>query len=364
MVDQAAQRGLYVLLDMHQDLYSRWLHGDGAPAWTFPEGVDPENNDGFGGRFWGWAYTFSGDVRACFTNFFESNQLKAHYRNAWLEVAKRVRDNPYVLGYDIMNEPSCGDIPNYAGQFENKFLKPLYEDVITAIRQVHPEAVGFVEPHILDMYTSRLTPFHVDNLVYAPHLYNSLSNQLWFDPIPEDLFFDLLLMIHQEKAKYLLMPLFIGEFGSPWRMQPSYARDMAVNDALEALEKDFISNAYWDYSVKDVDVWNEEDYSLIDKKGNPRGLCVNMRPYVRRLKGSPLHQSFNQLTKKYSLRLKSEPGVPPTVIHIPEFVQYPNGFRVCVSDGYTEYDRNKGELLYFPSYDGYHNITIEPRFIL
>jgi hypothetical protein len=89
------------------------------------------------------AYTFSGDVRACFTNFFESNQLKAHYRNACLEVAKRVRDNPYVLGYDIMNEPSCGDIPNYAGQFENKFLKPLYEDVITAIRQVHPGAVGF-----------------------------------------------------------------------------------------------------------------------------------------------------------------------------------------------------------------------------
>jgi hypothetical protein len=40
----------------------------------------------------------------------------------------------------------------------------LYEETIDAVRQVHPGAVGFVEPHILDMYTSKLTPFNVDRL--------------------------------------------------------------------------------------------------------------------------------------------------------------------------------------------------------
>ena len=59
-----------------------------------------------------------------------------------------------------MNEPSCGNIPIEDGQFENKFLKPLYEEATAAIRQVHPEAIGSVEPHILDMYTSKLTPFN------------------------------------------------------------------------------------------------------------------------------------------------------------------------------------------------------------
>ncbi len=363
MVDQASVRGMYTLLDMHQDLYSRWLHGDGAPAWAFPADVNPENNDGFGGRFWGCAYTLSRDVRACFTNFFESSQLREHYRNAWAEVAKRVKDNPYVLGYDIMNEPSCGNIQNYDGHFENNFLKPLYEETIAAIRQVHPEAVGFVEPHILDMYTSRLTPFDVDRLVYAPHLYNFVSNTLRFDPLPEDVSFSILLLIHQEKAKYLRMPLFVGEFGSPWRMQPFYARDMAVNDALVELEKNFVSNAYWDYSVKDVDAWNEEDYSLIDKVGSPRGLGVNVRPYVRNLRGFPLHQSFDRTTRIYSLRFKSEPGVPPTMIYVPENLQYPNGFQVCASDGYWEFHRDgdSGVLLYYPSFDCYHNITIEPN---
>ncbi len=76
MVDQASRRGIYVLLDMHQDLYSRFLHGDGAPRWAFPEGIDPNNNDSFGGQFWGLSYIFSSDVRACFANFFESNELK------------------------------------------------------------------------------------------------------------------------------------------------------------------------------------------------------------------------------------------------------------------------------------------------
>ncbi len=105
-----------------------------------------------------------------------------------------------------------------------------------------------------------------------------------------------MLMIHGEKAKWLDMPLFIGEFGSPWLLKPLYARDMAVDGALKAMEESFISNAYWDFSVKDVDAWNEEDFSLIDGKGKPRGLEVNVRPYVRRLRGALVHHNINSLS--------------------------------------------------------------------
>jgi hypothetical protein len=103
---------------------------------------------------------------------------------------------------------------------------------------------------------------------------------------------------------------------------PFYARDMAVNDALKELEKSLVSNAYRDFSVKDVDIWNEGDYFLIDKRVNPRGLDVNVRPYVRNLRGYQLCRSFDRTTKTYSLRFKSEPGVPRRVINIPETIQY------------------------------------------
>ena len=49
MVDRASVRGMYILLDMHQDLYSRWLHGDGAPTWTFPADVNQRTTTVLGG---------------------------------------------------------------------------------------------------------------------------------------------------------------------------------------------------------------------------------------------------------------------------------------------------------------------------
>ncbi|MDD1753370.1 MAG: cellulase family glycosylhydrolase [Methanotrichaceae archaeon] len=360
IVHQASKRGIYVLLDMYQDLYSRWLKGDGAPDWSFPKKVDPKNNDSFGGRFWGLAYTLSQDVRDCFSNFFESKYLKDHYRNSWLEIAEIAKDNLYILGYDIMNEPFGGNISNYDGRFENNVLKPFIEDIITSIRDVHQGAVGFVEPNISDMYTSKLTPFKIDNLVYAPHLYNPLSSGLRFDPLPQGLLFNLILHIHLMKAKYLQMPLFIGEFGAPWTMQPSYARNMAINDALEVLENSFVPNAYWDFSTRNVDAWNEEDYSLIDQTGNTRGLDVNVRPYIRSLRGDPVYQRFDAMRKVYATCFKSEPGVPPTIIHIPESIQYPDGFSILVSDGSMEYHYDNYELYYFPSYNCHHYITIKP----
>ncbi|MDM7939855.1 MAG: cellulase family glycosylhydrolase [Methanothrix sp.] len=357
MVDQASQRGIYILLDMHQDLYSRTLCGDGAPAWAMPKDVDTESNDSFGGQFWGAAYILSRDVRASFTHFFNSADLKEHYKNAWLEVVKSVGDNPFILGYDIMNEPSCGNIPNDCGQFENRFLKSFYQEVISAIRELQPSAVCFVEPHVLDMYTSKLTPFQADRLVYAPHLYNPLSITLRFNPIPEDLLFQALLARHQEKARALRMPLFIGEFGAPWTMQPFYARDMAVNNALENLEENLIDCVYWDFSVKDVDAWNGEDFSLLDREGRARGLKVNVRPSITRLRGCCAFQHFDPATKKYTARFKSEPGNPPTVIRIPK-LQYPDGFRVCLSDGWAEFLEDTGELLFYPSWEGRHQILV------
>lgn len=362
LVSQASQRNIYLLLDMHQDLYSRWLCGDGAPSWTFPPGVNPNRNDSFSGQFWGAAYVLSSDVRACFSHFFRSELLREHYCRAWAKIASLVKDNPFILGYDIMNEPSGGDISNLRGEFENQFLKTLYQEALTAIRAVHPEAVGFVEPHVLDMFTSRLTGFDLDGLVYAPHLYDPISVSFRFSPLSEEISFRALLHLHRQKARGLDLPLFIGEFGAPWGMQPGYARSAAVNDLLEVLEGQFVDSAYWDFSVKDVRIWNDEDFSLIDEEGRPRGLEVNARPYISRLHGIPLFQHFDCTDRNFVAVFKSPPGLPPTVIKIPEEVQYPRGFRFRISDGRAEYCQEKQELWYYPAYDGSHQVRLSPLF--
>ncbi len=361
MVDEASSRGIYVLLDMHQDQYSRCLKGDGAPYWALPKMVNPEDNSGIAGKYWFSSYFVSSDVRLSFANFFQSDDLKEHYYNSWKEVARRVGNNPCVLGYDIMNEPFGGEIPNDDGEFENVYLKPFYQEAISSIREVDPDAIGFIEPAIVDLYASRLSPFEEDGLVYAAHLYRSFSWRAWLDPINKIVSFDSLLDLQRDKADELSMPLFIGEFGVPWDIGPLWSRDGLVNDAMKALEGNFISNAYWDFSVENGSVWNEEDYSIIDDQGRSRGLEVNVRPYVQRLFGSPVYQSFDPDSKEYSLGFEGCPGNPgpvPTIIHVPEDVHYPDGFIVRISDGCVRYNKSKGELWYLPAQRGLHYVNI------
>lgn len=361
MVDEASKRGIYILLDMHQDQYSRHLKGDGAPYWALPKGVDPKDNGGIAGKYWFSSYFVSSDVRLSFANFFQSDYLKEHYYNSWKEVAKRVGNNPYVLGYDIMNEPFGGLIPNDDGKFENVYLSPFYQEAIYSIREVDPDAIGFIEPAIVDLYASKLRPFDNDGLVYAAHLYRSFSWRAWLDPINKIVSFDSLLDLQRDKAEELGMPLFVGEFGVPWDISPLWNRDRQVNDAMKALEENFISSAYWDFSVENGSVWNEEDYSIIDDHGTPRGLEVNVRPYVRRLFGSPIYQSFDPYSKEYSLAFEGCPEYPckiPTIVYVPEDVHYPKGFIVSISDGYVRYNKSEGELWYLPAKKGLHYINI------
>lgn len=109
LVSKAKQQGLYVLLDMHQDLYSVRF-GDGAPLWATLDDGKPHTQV----SDWNDAYYVSEDVQAALDHFWDNSLgpdgegLQDHYAEAWQFVARRFRDDPTVLGYDLMNEPFPG----------------------------------------------------------------------------------------------------------------------------------------------------------------------------------------------------------------------------------------------------------------
>jgi endoglycosylceramidase len=109
LVRSAAENGVYVILDMHQDLYGV-KHGDGAPAWATFDDDKPHAE----GAIWSDSYLLSQAVQTAFDNFWankpaaDGRGIQDHYIAMWQMLARRYAGEPYVLGYDLMNEPFMG----------------------------------------------------------------------------------------------------------------------------------------------------------------------------------------------------------------------------------------------------------------
>ena len=136
LVEKAGEYGLDVFIDPHQDVWSRFSGGDGAPGWTLEAaGFDlakihaagaailhQEHGDPFPRMVWP---TNNNKLAAAtmFTLFFGGSDfapqlkvegqavqeyLQRHYIDAVKQVALRLQGLPNVAGYDTLNEPSNG----------------------------------------------------------------------------------------------------------------------------------------------------------------------------------------------------------------------------------------------------------------
>ena len=113
MIQLANDQGLYVFLDMHQDLYSVEF-SDGAPSWATITNDQPHLT----GSVWSESYLISPAVQTAFDNFWANSPapddigIQDHYLNLWKFLANRYKDNTAVIGYDVMNEPFMGSGAN------------------------------------------------------------------------------------------------------------------------------------------------------------------------------------------------------------------------------------------------------------
>lgn len=108
-IDWAERNGIYIFLDMHQDLYSS-LYADGAPEWATLTDDLPHMS----GALWSDAYLESPAVNRAIDHFWRNSLasddigLQDHYTMMWNHVANFFADCPNIIGYDIMNEPYPG----------------------------------------------------------------------------------------------------------------------------------------------------------------------------------------------------------------------------------------------------------------
>ncbi|HRR55676.1 MAG TPA: glycoside hydrolase family 5 protein [Acidobacteriota bacterium] len=191
LVDDCRRLGLYVILDLH-----------GAPG-----GQNGENIDN------GWGFPW----------LFESEASQARTEEVWRRLAARYRNEPAVLGYELLNEP-IPHFPEYA--YLNPRLEPLYRRITEAIRTVDPHHIIILGGAQWNTNFSVFGPPWTDNLVYAFHRY-------WEDVTPE------LIRPYTEFRDRYQVPVFMSESGEN--------TDEWIRDFRELLESEHIGWCFWPY---------------------------------------------------------------------------------------------------------------------
>ena len=111
--DLAEKYGVYILLDMHQDLYSNFdaqSVGDGAPSWAaITDGAKPKMPK----SVWAEGYFWGKWVHRAFDHFWANTPVNGkgiqdRYAEMWQMLAERYGDKPALFGFDLMNEPFPG----------------------------------------------------------------------------------------------------------------------------------------------------------------------------------------------------------------------------------------------------------------
>jgi hypothetical protein len=206
VIKKAREYGIEVFIDPHQDVWSRFTGGDGAPGWTLEvAGFDltrlhatgaailhQEHGDPFPHMIWPTNYNKLA-AGTMFTLFFAGNDfvprlkvegvpiqeyLQSHYINAIKQVAMKLKDLPNVVGYECMNEPSNGFIGESDINQHPQAIPVLLCDTPTLFQSM---LMGSGHAQVVDRYKLGLTGFKKNGTRVA----NSERESAWL-PGKED----------------------------------------------------------------------------------------------------------------------------------------------------------------------------------
>ncbi len=208
IVGLAEQRGIYTVLDMHQDRMN------GFPSWILAKFKDKD--------------------RAALS-FWNDPNLQAELIKAWKTLASRVKDEKAIFGYDLLNEPYGGPIP---WQDFAPILNKFYTKLVSEIRSVDDRHSILFEP----VEGTSIVGEHIalkpegDNIIFSPHMYARGQ--------PEYLA-NIFLRLHELSAETWNVPLWIGEFGGT--VVEVSDRDSLTNlsSILDLFNRYELGWAYW-----------------------------------------------------------------------------------------------------------------------
>jgi endoglucanase len=242
-VDLCARHGIYTIIDLHA-----------VPGW--------QNGD------------WHSDNPTHVSLFWQHKHFQDRTMHLWQCLAEHYKDNPWVAGYNPINEP---DDPT-----EN-LIAPIYRQIVEAIRTIDPNHLVFLEGnHYARDFHTFGEP--LPGVVYAHHdyaapgivaggQYPGYTREKYYDR-------ETLQVDSRSLSKYMLdyhVPIWVGEFGALYTgdAETDAVRNRIVRDQLEIYKNHRASWAIWLY--KDIGLqgltyvspnsqWRQRIESFVNKK--------------------------------------------------------------------------------------------------
>ena len=318
----AESLGIYVILDMHQDVYGEKFGGDGAPIWaTYDDGIP------FIYIIPLWLNYAQPAVRRAITNFWTSTELREHFFYTWVHVVQRFKNNTAILGYNLFNEPSFGNIP--PGLFEKYVLTDFYLELISELKKIDPNRLYFYEPQIATSSDwnakSHLGKIPEENLVYSPHYYIPwvLKAYIYFG-FP--FLLEKVLANRKAEAEMAGVPWILAEFGLS---DNTIGLDQYLINILTLLNQYMTGWICWSYDYE-----SDTPLGIIDDYGNENAqLNYLIYPYPQKIAGDPVTFFYSFENKSCYIEFVENASVRgPTEIYVGQSRIHPKGFSLICSD--------------------------------
>lgn len=255
-IDMAHAAGLYVLVDFHQDAYSKEIGEDGAPYWA----IVPPPPQKLGGPLTDLeARRLSKPVLDAFETFFGPSPDGARLRDRFAKMAAHVAaafaEHPGVIGFELFNEP----IASFAQ------LRAFHAGLLPVIQAAAPKKLVFFEPPAIRNFTDRadipdasLGP----GTVYSPHVYTAAFGSPEVRAAVTEDTVRRSYEAARSEAEAWAAPLVVTEIGFP-PSDPRFAEYMGWHASLA--DELGASTFYWVWKEMSQGSWGVYDY---DAAGN------------------------------------------------------------------------------------------------
>ncbi len=324
-VDVLAAHRIFVLLDFHQDGFAPMFNGNGLPNWfAITDGL-PNPPDAVFPLY----YIQNPAMQRAFEHFWADDpgpngaRLQDYYHQGVDAVVARFASNPWVIGYDLMNEPWPGADWSTCAQpgcpaIEAERLHPFHDKIGAPVLARSSHQLVFGEPFVLFNFGLAQTslPGTAPRSGLSFHAYAAnLAGELG------------VLANGVAAATRDGAPALVTEFGA--------TIDPVVLTRL-ASQMDGQMLPWLDWAYNESIIARRLDPAGPDNLRSVEAFAALVRPYPLATAGTPTSLGFDVDTRVFTMTYSAiaadgtlPPRNLPTVISLPKR-QYPTGYRATV----------------------------------